>query len=75
MSNTWQPTEQGLSDLLQLLREALNPSDSHAVQEVKVGLDIYNRSYSCLGYVEIGILQQDPGLQLVSCLYSYTNAT
>lgn len=34
MSNTWQPTEQGLSDLLQLLREALNPSDSHAVQQV-----------------------------------------
>ncbi|KAI7877683.1 ARM repeat-containing protein [Lichtheimia hyalospora FSU 10163] len=34
MSNTWQPTEQGLSDLLQLLREALNPSDSQHVQEI-----------------------------------------
>lgn len=33
MSN-WQPTEQGLSDLLQLLREALNPTDSQIVQEV-----------------------------------------
>ncbi|KAI9313772.1 armadillo-type protein [Dichotomocladium elegans] len=33
MSN-WQPTEQGLSDLLQLLREALNPTDSHVVQEI-----------------------------------------
>jgi transportin-1 len=36
MSN-WQPSAQGLSDLLQLLREAINPSnDGQNVQEVNV---------------------------------------
>lgn len=34
MSN-WQPQPQGLSDLLQLLREAINPTDSQNVQQVK----------------------------------------
>jgi hypothetical protein len=32
--STWQPTSQGLSDLLQLLKEAINPTDSQAVQQV-----------------------------------------
>lgn len=33
--STWQPSPQGLSDLLQLLREAINPTaDGHNVQEV-----------------------------------------
>lgn len=36
MSN-WQPSAQGLSDLLKLLREAINPStDGQNVQEVTI---------------------------------------
>lgn len=33
--STWQPQPQGLSDLLQLLREAISPTDSQNVQQVK----------------------------------------
>lgn len=32
--SAWQPSAQGLSDLLQLLREAINPTDGQNVQEV-----------------------------------------
>ncbi|ORX49516.1 ARM repeat-containing protein [Hesseltinella vesiculosa] len=32
--STWQPSEQGLSDLLQLLREAVNPTNNSNVQEI-----------------------------------------
>jgi transportin-1 len=33
--SAWQPSAQGLSDLLKLLREAINPTDSKNVQEVR----------------------------------------
>lgn len=43
MSN-WQPSAQGLSDLLQLLREAINPSnDGQNVQEVSLCLQDNNQ--------------------------------
>jgi transportin-1 len=32
--STWQPQPQGLADLLQLLREAINPTDNQNVQQV-----------------------------------------
>jgi hypothetical protein len=33
--STWQPSAQGLGDLLTLLREAISPTDSKNVQEVR----------------------------------------
>lgn len=33
--SAWQPSAQGLTDLLNLLREAINPTDGHNVQQVK----------------------------------------
>lgn len=32
--SSWQPTEQGLKDLLQLLHEAMHPTSGQTVQEV-----------------------------------------
>lgn len=33
--STWQPSAQGLDDLLNLLREAIKPTDSQNVQDVR----------------------------------------
>ncbi|CDH53126.1 transportin-1 isoform 2 [Lichtheimia corymbifera JMRC:FSU:9682] len=68
MSNTWHPTEQGLSDLLQLLREALNPSDSHAVQQK---LEYFNKipDYnSYLVYILTKMPQEDQYVRSVAGL-------
>jgi hypothetical protein len=44
--SSWQPTDQGLSELLQLLREAVNPSNEQNVQEVsKSSLSLHEREY------------------------------
>jgi hypothetical protein len=39
---TWQPQPQGLSDLLQLLKEAVNPNASQtAITEVRITLLVF----------------------------------
>ncbi|KAI9498718.1 armadillo-type protein [Zychaea mexicana] len=60
MSN-WQPTEQGLSDLLQLLREALNPTDNNNVQQIPD----YN---SYLAYILTQMPQEDQYVRSVAGL-------
>ncbi|GAA5797479.1 armadillo-type protein [Helicostylum pulchrum] len=55
--STWQPSPQGLSDLLQLLREAINPSaDGHNVQE---RLEYFNKIPDYNNYL-VYILTQMP---------------
>ncbi|KAF7724699.1 hypothetical protein EC973_000807 [Apophysomyces ossiformis] len=64
----WQPTEQGLSDLLQLLREAINPTDSQRVQE---RLDYFNKipDYnSYLAYILTQMPQEDQYIRSVAGL-------
>ncbi|KAI9258897.1 armadillo-type protein [Phascolomyces articulosus] len=59
--STWRPTEQGLSDLLQLLREALNPTDNNNVQEIPD----YN---SYLAYILTQMPQEDQYVRSVAGL-------
>ncbi|CAO3608541.1 unnamed protein product [Cunninghamella blakesleeana] len=54
--STWQPTDQGLSELLQLLREAVNPSGPQNVQEK---LEYYNNIPDFNSYL-VYILTQMP---------------
>ncbi|KAI8366824.1 armadillo-type protein [Radiomyces spectabilis] len=66
--STWQPTEQGLSDLLQLLREAINPTDGQNVQE---RLEYFNKipDYnSYLAYILTRMPQEDQYLRSVAGL-------
>ncbi|KAG0171138.1 hypothetical protein DFQ28_003896 [Apophysomyces sp. BC1034] len=54
--SAWQPSEQGLSDLLILLREAINPTDSSNVQE---RLEYFNKIPDYNSYL-VYILTQMP---------------
>ncbi|KAG1202970.1 hypothetical protein G6F70_001771 [Rhizopus microsporus] len=67
MSN-WQPQPQGLSDLLQLLREAINPTDSQNVQQ---RLEYFNKvpDYnSYLVYILTQMPQEDQYIRSVAGL-------
>ncbi|KAI8990158.1 armadillo-type protein [Pilobolus umbonatus] len=66
--STWQPTQQGLSDLLQLLREAITPSDNKTVQEK---LEYFNKipDYnSYLVYILTKMPQEDQYIRSVAGL-------
>ncbi|CAO0801605.1 unnamed protein product [Mucor circinelloides] len=54
--SAWQPSAQGLSDLLQLLREAINPTDGQNVQE---RLEYFNKIPDYNNYL-VYILTQMP---------------
>ncbi|KAI9474313.1 MAG: armadillo-type protein [Benjaminiella poitrasii] len=54
--SAWQPSAQGLTDLLQLLREAINPTDGHNVQE---RLEYFNKIPDYNNYL-VYILTQMP---------------
>ncbi|KAG1223165.1 hypothetical protein G6F35_004829 [Rhizopus arrhizus] len=54
--STWQPQPQGLSDLLQLLREAISPTDSQNVQQK---LEYFNKVPDYNNYL-VYILTQMP---------------
>ncbi|KAI7865032.1 armadillo-type protein [Spinellus fusiger] len=61
----WQPTEQGLSDLLQLFREALNPTDAKNVQEYFNKVPDYN---SYLAYILTQMPQENQHIRSVAGL-------
>ncbi|KAI9028953.1 armadillo-type protein [Phycomyces nitens] len=64
----WQPTEQGLSDLLQLFREAINPTDAQNVQD---RLEYFNKvpDYnSYLAYILTQMPQEDQYIRSVAGL-------
>ncbi|KAI9283119.1 armadillo-type protein [Sporodiniella umbellata] len=66
--STWQPQPQGLSELLQLLREAINPTDSQSVQQK---LEYFNKvpDYnSYLVYILTQMPQEDQYIRSVAGL-------
>ncbi|KAI8373588.1 armadillo-type protein [Choanephora cucurbitarum] len=66
--SAWQPSAQGLSDLLQLLREAINPTDSQNVQE---RLEYFNKipDYNnYLAYILTQMPQEDQYIRSVAGL-------
>ncbi|KAL0083614.1 armadillo-type protein [Phycomyces blakesleeanus] len=65
---TWQPTERGLSDLLQLLHQAINPTDGQNVQERLEYFNTIPDYNSYLVYILTQMPQEDQYVRSVAGL-------